>query len=280
MNGIASLNLLILIFVIGCSGLDIGSVQRIAQQTFQSTRPLSDEEEYYIGRAVAARILSTYSLSVDNTLNEYVNIVGNTVALNSEEPFTYGGYHFAVLESDELNAFASPGGIIFVTSGLINSLKNEDELASVLAHEIAHINHRDGISSIQTSRLTGLATLIGTEAAQVYGPSELSEIVRLFEGSIDDVFKTVVVNGYSRSQELEADEAALIYLSRAGYNPAALEEVHQRFLEHGRASREGIIQTHPGTLDRIEKIKLNLPSFEVDESFIQLRAARFQKAIQ
>jgi len=280
MNGIASLNLLILIFVIACSGLDIGSVQRIAQQTFQSTRPLSDEEEYYIGRAVAARILSTYSLSVDNTLNEYVNIVGNTVALNSEEPFTYGGYHFAVLESDELNAYASPGGIIFVTSGLINSLKNEDELASVLAHEIAHINHRDGISSIQTSRLTGLATLIGTEAAQVYGPSELSEIVRLFEGSIDDVFKTVVVNGYSRSQELEADEAALIYLSRAGYNPAALEEVHQRFLEHGRASREGIIQTHPGTRDRIEKIKLNLPSFEVDESFIQLRAARFQKAIQ
>jgi len=202
------------------------------------------------------------------------------VALNSEEPFTYGGYHFAVLESDELNAYASPGGIIFVTSGLINSLKNEDELASVLAHEVAHINHRDGISSIQTARLTGLATLIGTEAAQVYGPSELSEIVRLFEGSIDDVFKTVVVNGYSRSQELEADEAALIYLSRAGYNPAALEEVHQRFLEHGRASREGIIQTHPGTLDRIEKIKLNLPSLEVDESFIQLRAARFQEATQ
>lgn len=271
----------ILIFLLaGCSSVDIGSIGRIAQETFKAATPLSDEEEYYVGRAVAARILSSYPLLENNKLTEYVNLVGQTVAIYSDNPITYGGYHFAVLNSNEINAFACPGGIIFITKGMINAVQNEDELAAILAHEVAHINHRDGVSSIQKARLTEVATLIGTEAAQRYAPAQLSQLVSLFEGSVDDVFKTLVVNGYSKSQEYNADESALSYLSRAGYNPEALEDFLARLMNQGQASGGGIMKTHPATADRIEKVKEEMPSAKVDISLVQLRSKRFEKAIK
>jgi beta-barrel assembly-enhancing protease len=272
---------LILIFLLaGCSSVDIGGIGRIAQETFKAATPLSDEEEYYVGRAVSARILSSYPLLENNKLTEYINLVGQTVAIHSDNPITYGGYHFAILNSKEINAFACPGGIIFITKGMINAVQNEDELAAVLAHEVAHINHRDGVSSIQKARLTEVATLIGTEATQRYAPAQLSQLVGLFEGSVDDVFKTLVVNGYSKSQEYRADESALSFLSRAGYNPEALEDLLEHLMIQGQASGGVIMKTHPLTAERIEKVKKEMPSAKVDISFVQLRSRRLEKEIK
>ena len=266
--------------LIGCAGFDVGSVGRIAQQTFQAAKPLSDEEEYYVGRAVAANILSAYSLSQNTGLTEYVNLVGQTVAIHSDDPVTYGGYHFAVVNTDEINAFACPGGIILITKGMIDETQNEDELAAVLAHEVAHINHRDGVSAIQKARLTGVATLIATEAAKAYSPAEISQLVSLFEGSVDDVFKTIVVNGYGKSQEYRADESALIYLSRAGYDPQALEIFLERLMKQGQESGGGIMKTHPATEDRIERVKNEMPPGKVDEALVELRMERFESAVK
>jgi beta-barrel assembly-enhancing protease len=274
----------ILIFIpgvfIGCASVDVGSIARIAQQTYQASRPLSDEEEYYVGRAVAANILSTYPLSQDRGLTEYVNLVGQTIAIHSDDPITYGGYHFAVVNTDEINAFACPGGIILITKGMIDEIQNEDELAAVLAHEVAHINHRDGVSAIQKARLTGVATLIATEAAKTYSPAEISQLVSLFEGSVDDVFKTLVVNGYGKSQEYSADQSALIYLSRAGYEPQALEIFLERLMKQGQASGGGIMTTHPASEDRIERVKNEIPPGKVDQSLVQLRMERFESAVR
>jgi predicted Zn-dependent protease len=274
------LYLTIILLLTGCSHVDIGSIGRIAQQTFKAATPLSDEEEYYIGRAVAAKILSSYSLLENKKLTEYVNLVGQTVAIHSDEPITYGGYHFAVLNSKEINAFACPGGIIFITKGMINAVQNEDELAAVLAHEVAHINHRDGVSSIQKARLTEVATLIGTETAKRYTPAQVSQLVSLFEGSVDDVFKTIVVNGYNKSQEYNADESALTYLSRAGYDPEALEDFLERLASQTQSSGGGIMKTHPATTERIENVRDEMPSTKVDISFVRLRTKRFDRAIK
>ncbi len=272
--------ILVAAVLIGCAGVDVGSISRIAQQTFQGARPLSNEEEYYVGRAVGARLLSTYPLVEDDRLTEYVNVVGQTIVIHSNDPITFGGYHFAVLDTDELNAFACPGGIILITKGMIDQTQNEDELAAVLAHEVAHINHRDGVSAIQKSRLTGVASLIATEAAKSYSPAEISQLVSLFEGSVDDVFKTLVVNGYGKSQEYSADESALIYLSRAGYDPKALEIVLERLVEQGQASTGGITETHPATADRIERVKNEMTPGTVDRSLVELRMTRFDKAVK
>jgi len=280
MNRLLPLNLIIFVLLIGCSGVDLSSVGSVVQKTFEAARPLSDEEEYYVGRAVAARILSSYPLLENGKLTEYVNLVGKTVAINSDKPFTYGGYHFATLDSDEINAFACPGGIIFITRGMIHAVQDEDELAAVLAHEVAHINHRDGVSAIQKARLTEVATLIGTQAAQRYTPAQLSQLVSVFEGSIDDVFKTLVVNGYSKSQEYHADEDALLYLERAGYDPSALKDFLERLVNQGQASGGGIMKTHPPSVDRIKKVEKNLPLEKADTSLVQLRDKRFNRALK
>lgn len=243
--------------------------------TVKAARFISEEEEYYVGRAVAARILGTYPLSNSKDLTKYVNLIGKTVALSSDKPFTYGGYHFAILETDEVNAFACPGGIIFVTKGMVNMTTNEEELAAVLAHEIAHISKRDGIAAIKSSRWTEALTVIGTEAVRTYSSSDVARLVTIFEGSIDDVFKTLVVNGYGKSQELAADEAALQYLAQSGYNPAALSAFLKRLADRGRSSGGGIMMTHPETTDRMDNLAGKVPSEQTNLQSVQTRTIRF-----
>ncbi len=249
------------------------------QATSQASRPISDEEEYYIGRAVAARIFVSYPLLKNQNLTKYINTIGRVIALHSEKPFTYGGYHFAILNTNEINAFACPGGTILITRGMIELAQNEEELASILAHEIAHINHRDGINSIKQARWTEALTIIGTKALKEYGPAELSNLVSIFEGSIDDVFKTLVVNGYGRTQEYSADETAVLYLSKAGYDPYALISVLERLNQFGKKGGGGIIKTHPETIDRIENLKNKIPPAQIDSNIIHYRAQRFKSFI-
>lgn len=268
--------------VAGCRTVgipDVSTLTTLASSTAKAARPISDEEEYYVGRAVAARILSTYPLLNNTALTEYVNLVGMTVALNSDKPLTHGGYHFAVLDSREPNAFAAPGGSIFITRGLISTIANEDELAAVLAHEVAHINHRDGVAAIQSSRWTEVASIVGKEAVRSYAPGQISTLVNLFEGSVDDVFKTIVVNGYGRGQERSADETALVILARSGYDPRALSTYLERLRTRPQASG-GITATHPGTAERIDTVRNAMPAVQPDPAFVQKRTERFKRYLR
>jgi predicted Zn-dependent protease len=280
----AAVVLATLCILAGCKTLELSTehfdmLSSSATAVSKASRPISDEEEYYVGRAVAARILATYPLRQDSRLFGYINRVGQVVALNSEKPFTYTGYHFAVLDSAEVNAFACPGGMIFVTSGMLADLRNEEELAAVLAHEVAHINHRDGIEAISKSRWTEALAIIGTGAAKTYGPGEVAQLVSIFEGSIDDVFKTLVVKGYGRSQEYGADQGALLYLERAGYDPRGMETYLSRLKKAHKGSDGGMFATHPATGDRLENVQKNLPELKIDASKVQLRSQRFVDAL-
>jgi predicted Zn-dependent protease len=240
----------------------------------KAARPLADDEEYYVGRAVAARITSTYPLYRNARLTDYLNLIGQTIALHTNKPTTFGGYHFALLDSSEINAFACPGGMILITRGMLFSVKSEDELAAVLAHEIGHIIHRDGIAAIQSSRWSEALLVIGGNAAREFGPRETAQLVSLFEGSIDDVFKTLVVNGYGRDQEKAADAAALGYLAAAGYDPQGLTGYLKRLEQAGKGSKGGILATHPGTDERLEHVRQSeMPA--VDTSSLPKRSRRF-----
>ncbi len=258
-------------------GIDMLAASSDATQ--KAARSISDEEEYFLGRAVAARILETYPLLKDPKLTEYVNTIGSVLALHAERPYTYGGYHFAVLDTGEMNAFACPGGIVFITQGMLKAVASEDELAAVLAHEIAHVNHRDGIASIKNSRWTEAAAIIGTKAAQNYGPQELSGLTSIFEGSIDDIFKTLVVKGYSKSMEYGADKTAISYLGKSGYEPAALQAFLDRMVSSGKTYEGGILKTHPGTADRIDNMRADMPKDKGDTLRVGIRTARFSAAM-
>lgn len=266
---------------LGSISQHIGTAMTVVDATSSAARPISEEEEYYVGRAVAARILGSYHLSTDAYLTRYVNLIGRTVVLNSEKPFTYGGYHFAVLDTPEINAFAAPGGTIFITTGMVRTTANEDELAAVLAHEVAHIGKRDGIAAIKSARWTQALTLIGTTAARNYTSSEISQLVNIFEGSIDDVFKTLVVNGYGRSQEYAADETAVMTLAKCGYDPRALVSFLKRLEQRGKSSGGGIMQTHPGTADRIDNISGKIPATgAIHPRAIEARTARYNQNVR
>jgi predicted Zn-dependent protease len=267
----------------GCGGVSVplpSSLQpatEIAAKTgvkaVQASRPISDSEEYYVGRAVGARILAKYPLYQNQEVTEYVNQVGLTVARKSARPQPYRGYHFAVLDTPEPNAFACPGGIILITRGLMKNCSSEDELAAILAHEVAHISHKDGINSISQARWTEVLTTLGTETAKQYAGSA-GQIVTLFEGSIDDVFKTIVVNGYSRTAEENADREAVHILRKAGYQPGALAAVLTKM--SGKEGAGGIYRTHPPTGERLAKVQALAPA-AVPGAKDQARTARFQK---
>lgn len=275
--------ILFLFFLFGCKTIDVGSVLTMTYTTIQATekaaRPISDEEEYFVGRAVAARLFQYYPPYDFPKLTQYVNLVGKTVALHSDRPFTHGGYHFIVLNSSEINAFACPGGIIFITRGMLQLAQSEDELAAILAHEIAHISNRDGINSIKQARWTEALTIIGTTALKQYGSADLAKLVSIFEGSIDDVLKTLVVNGYSKTQEYSADEKAIQYLTNAGYNPYALLNVIERISKY-TAYSGGILKTHPDSAERISNLKEKIPVVNLDTTALKYRTYRFSSIIR
>ncbi len=275
----AGVILLLFLALAGCKISDltpehINAITSSVQSIGKAARPMGDDEEYYVGRAVAARLTHTYPLYRNARLTEYLNLIGQTIALHTDKPATFGGYHFALLDSSEVNAFACPGGIILITRCMLSSVKSEDELAAVLAHEIAHIIHRDGIAAIQSSRWSEALMVIGGNAARQFGPKETAQLVSLFEGSIDDVFKTLVVNGYGRDQEREADRSALGYLAAAGYDPQALTGYLRRLEQGGKGLKSGIFTTHPGTDERLENVRqASAPA--VDTSALLTRSKRF-----
>ena len=240
----------------------------------QATRNVSESEEYLVGRAVAARILTAYSLVQDPKLQLYVNEVGQTVARKSSRPKTYKGYHFAVLESPEPNAFACPGGIILITRGMLKICGNEDELAAALAHEVAHVAHRDGINSIAKSRWAEVVADRRIAAAKERG-GRAAQMVTLYEGSINDVFKSIATNGYSRTAEWAADQEALRTLSRAGYSPEALASLLAKMM--GQTNQQvGIYRTHPPTALRLAKVKAQVKDLK-PEKMQKVREVRFKE---
>jgi predicted Zn-dependent protease len=262
----------LLLLIASCAEFDI---LEVVSATAEASQPLTEEEEYYLGRSVAARILATYPLLEDEPTTEYVNLIGQTVAFHSDRPVTYGGYHFAMLDTEEINAFACPGGIIFITRGVFDFVENEDELAAVVAHEVAHIVKRDGVKAIQSSRLTNLALVMGTQAVADTSSAEFGELLSIFEGSIQDVFSQVVLNGYSQATEANADLAGLTYLERAGYDPHAHETMLSRIVAEGQGSGGGVMKTHPATSDRLDNVVKNMPSSRPDSGSVMLRSQRY-----
>jgi predicted Zn-dependent protease len=239
---------------------------------------LSPTEEYYIGRAVAARILAQYRTIDDPARVRYLNTLGQVLARSSALPETFGGWHFVLLDSDEVNAFAAPGGMIFVTRGLYQTARSEDQLAAVLAHEVGHVTLRHGLSAIKSSRLTEAFTIIGTEAVKSYSKADVARLTAAFEGTIDDIVNRMVVSGYSRSQEYDADAEAARIAWRAGYDPAGLTEFLAALRDAGgRGDKKGFFSTHPAAADRLGKAKETLEEEKLAGEPSPARAARFAR---
>ena len=232
------------------------SIKRSAAALDKTQQDLTPEQEYYIGRAVAAQVFQSYPPLDDPQANTYLNLLGQSLAVFSECPETFGGYHFLLLDSDEVNAFAAPGGLILVSRGMLTCCESEDELAAVLAHEIGHVEGRHGLAAIQQGRLTEAFTIIAAESAKQFGSDDLADLTRQFEGCVSDVVMTLTTSGYSREQERQADAAAVALLQRAGYPRSAmitmLNRMDQRLTHAGGL---GFAKTHPPAGERASALQ-------------------------
>jgi len=245
----------------------------------KSIEEFTPEQEYYIGRSVAAVILNKYQPYTNQPANQYLNLLGQTLAQASDMPEIFRGYRFLVLNSDEINAFATPGGQIFVTRGLLRCCRNEDAVAAVLAHEIGHIQLKHGIQAIKKARITDALTTIAAESARALAPNEVAMLTETFGGAIMDITTTLINNGYSRSFEYEADNAAQTILRRLGYDPNGLVEMLVVMGKNLKSGETGFAKTHPAPQDRIDEIQQKLGIKYSRVQTPEARQARFTKAV-
>ncbi len=223
-------------------------LDRYRKMIRQASKNLSPEEEYYLGRSVAARIFQSYPPYPEASLNSYLNLLGQGLSLFSQRPAIFKGYRFIALDSDEVNAFATPGGHVLVTRGLLRLAESEDELAAVLAHEIAHVSLGHGLASVQGYRLTQIASSFALDAGISSGGAAAS-FTQAFGEAISELAQVLVVSGYSQSFELAADREALRILKEGGYDPGALTRLVSRL--PGSQDSASYAKTHPEPSTRL-----------------------------
>ena len=204
----------------------------------------SQEDEIAIGRQIAGNLLGAAPLVKDPRLQKYVNNVGSWVASQSERPDL--PWHFGVIEATDINAFAAPGGYIFLTRGLYGLLGNEAELAGVLAHEIGHVIRKHHLKLLQQSRLLDLG---GKAIAKEVGDDRAVQKV-IGSGA------EVAARSLDKSAEFEADRIAVVLCTRAGYEAYAFPEVLQHIGHFAKddGSVALLFKTHPLPDDRLDKL--------------------------
>ena len=259
---------------------DRQSITKTSQAVSSTFSQITEEQEYYIGRSVAALILAQYPAYDNAALNTYINTLGQAIVYSSDRPEIYAGYHFLVLSTEEVNALSAPGGFIFVSKGLIRRCKNEEMLASILAHEVGHVCSKHGLKAIKKSRLVDAFKVIGTEAARRYGSEKLAQLTTAFEGALGDVFETLVVRGYDRKYEYEADDLAVKFDVAVGYAPKGLTDFLQTMIgDSTTASGKGWFKTHPSAKQRMDKAKSRIAALSSVPAEAQVRTKRFEQSV-
>jgi predicted Zn-dependent protease len=231
------------------------AIRKSASAVAKSLEDFTPEQEYYIGRTVGAVVLSRYQPLVDSRANQYLNMLGQTLARASDMPELFAGYHFLALDSDDINAFATPGGHIFITRGLIRCCRKEDELAAVVAHEIGHVQLRHGMKAIEKARMTEALSILAQEGAKSFGGVQVAQLTEAFGGVISDISNTMIIKGYSRSYEYQADAAAVAILARMGYNAGALIQMLNVMAKKIKPGGTDFAGTHPSPQSRIAELK-------------------------
>jgi len=274
---------LTLLTQMGCSGnfggMNLNDMITSAGQIGRAFSGFSSTEEYQIGRTTSAKILGRYA-PLKGKENDYIQKVGALLAAYSDMRETYGGYHFQILKGNEVNALSTPGGFIFITEGMLKLTENEDELAAVLAHEVAHINLAHGTKALRQEGFTSVATKVGAAAMKEYGNQWVSTATSILEDRTSLLLDTLITKGYSRSQEYDADEYAVQLLTRAGYNPQAFVRVLEKMKAQETKESGGIFSTHPSTEDRLAEVKdlIHTKNASIGSNE-EVRTARYKRSI-
>lgn len=206
-----------------------------------AVRPISTEEETAIGRQIAGNLLGVAPLVNDARLQQYVNRIGRWVAAQSGRPDLK--WTFGVIESNDINAFATPGGYVLVTRGLYGRLQDESQLAGVLGHEVAHVQQKHHLKLLQQQQLMGAGSSL--LAKQLKGEETVQRLI----GSGAEI----MARSLDKNAEFEADRIGVVLAARAGYDPWGLPAVLQ---DIGAVSNDSdtvslLFKTHPHPDERL-----------------------------
>ncbi len=211
----------------------------------QETYFYSTDREVLMGRAITKHVEKEYKPAEDPLIQAHLDNIGKKISSVCDRKEI--AYHFRALEDEEVNAFALPGGFIYVNKGLIDKVSNDDELAAVLAHEVGHIVARHSIKKLQAMMGYSILRILFT---QVPGSGEV--------GAAADAAFTEILLGYSRDDELLADKLGARYSRLAGYNPRAMVSFLEKLQEINRRkppAPKSYFKTHPYVPDRIRTVK-------------------------
>ena len=225
---------------------------------------ISEAQEIEIGRKAHPQILQQYGRYEDEALQQYVNTIGQRIAVKSHRPKLQ--YTFTVLDSDEVNAFALPGGYVYITRGIMAYLNSEAELTAVIGHEVGHVTARHAVRQQTGATAAGVgATLVGI----LTGSGDLANVANMAGQAL--------ISGYGRDMELEADQLGAEYLNRVGYEPEAMIDVvrllkNQEMLEVQMARQEkrqprvyhGVFSSHPDNDTRLKEVVRSAKKYTSD----------------
>ena len=252
--------------------LDVNRLVDTVKNVGKAVKDIDEPEEIAIGRDVASRLLGAAPLVANPGLQRYVNHVGRWLAAQTERPNL--PWQFGVLDSANVNAFAVPGGTVFITKGLLDRMRNEAELAGVLGHEIAHVLSKHHLKAVQKGAQTALAG------------EAMSSVLRDRAGPVRDRLIALGTEMYSRgldkSDELEADRMGVVIAARAGYDAYGLPSVLQT-LQAMNAQDSALalmFKTHPAPGERLESLEARVqPLLDAYAGQAQL-AERFVQQIR
>lgn len=205
---------------------------------------VTEEEERKIGEDVSAKIRQRFGVVQSGPVHKYVTLVGTVLASQSERPGL--AWTFIVLDTDGVNAFASPGGIVHITRGALGLITSEAELAGVLAHEIGHVAHKHTVNAIRKNKAVQLGT-----------SETLSNRGMFLDKITNKAYEMVLENKFDRGDEMDADKVSVALTEKAGYAPGTLAAFLTRLDDRNRdqPAQNGLFASHPETKERIDTIK-------------------------
>jgi predicted Zn-dependent protease len=244
----------------GCDQVDVGWLARTL---------VPPETEAELGRQAFRQIMSQTPVAQDQRLHEYVTRIGERIVQASDSP--YPDWQFVVFEGEQANAFALPGGRVGVFTGMLEVAANEDQLATVLGHEIGHVNARHGAERMVTEHFIALALRLAATLLALGDVQIPPDLLVALGASVADLG---IVRPFSRTQELEADALGLEYMARAGYAPTEAIAFWRRMQElAGDDGPPYFLATHPSNAQRIEELLDQLPEVRDAGSLRRLRLA-------
>ena len=264
----SKLGLILLLCLCGCS-----AVQKVGEvigdkELVKASSEMTPQQEYYLGRSIAAQILSENKMVVSGPVSDYLNLLGQYLVLHSPRSETFNGYRFAVVSSDVPTALSAPGGYIFLSSALVKVLESEDELAAVLAHEISHIGLKHANASIQKKNAMKSISKYGSMIVAVVSNGAIDQ-----DGG--EAFSQLIGNlvniKYDKTQEIDADLGGVSILTDSGYDSHALLTFLNRLKPDA-----GLLSRHPRSEERLKRIKAAIGKSSVAGT-ISERQMRFVK---